>query len=189
MPRTRQTGPESQPVAASADNPGRRPTPGAPIDTSRPPGSERPDSALFRVFLATGTDAVTAYTATREMEITAGQNVANSIVAQLGVQIQAVATRIGEVETNLKSDLATVKTDLAGVKTDMATVKTDLAGVKTDVAGVKTDVAVRQERGPPDLGRPLPGGSDAHRRGHPSLRRLNGKAAPTVGRGLSAQLR
>ena len=142
MPRTRQTGPESQPVAASADNPGRRPTPGAPIDTSRPPGSERPDSALFRVFLATGTDAVTAYTATREMEITAGQNVANNIVAQLGVQIQAVATRIGEVETNLKSDLATVKTDLAGVKTDMATVKTDLAGVKTDVAGVKTDVAV-----------------------------------------------
>ena len=145
MPQTRQTDPASQPVAASADNPGRRPTPGAatgaPIDTSRPPGSERPDSALFRVFLATGADAVTAYTATREMEITAGQNAANSIVAQLGVQIQAVVTRIGEVETNLKSDLATVKTDLAGVKTDVAVLKTDMAGVKTDVGVLKTDMA------------------------------------------------
>ena len=137
MPQTRQTGPASQPVAASADNPVRRPTPGAatgaPIDTSRPPGSERPDSALFRVFLATGADAVTAYTATREMEITAGQNAANSIVAQLGVQIQAVVTRIGEVETNLKSDLATVKTDLAAAKTDLGDVKTDVAVLKKEV--------------------------------------------------------
>ena len=78
------------------------------------------------MFLATGADAVTAYTATSEMEITAGQNAANSIVAQLGVQIQAVVTRIGEVETNLKSDLATVKTDLAGVKTDVAVLKKEV---------------------------------------------------------------
>ena len=92
------------------------------------------------MFLATGADAVTAYTAIRDMEITVGQNVANSIVAQLGVQIQAVATRIGEVETNLKSDLATVKSDLAMVKTDLAMVKTDLAMVKTDLATVKETV-------------------------------------------------
>ena len=115
----------------------RRPTPGAatgaPIDTYKLPGSERPDSALFRVFLATGADAVTAYTATREMEITVGQNVANSIVAQLGVQIQAVVTRIGEVETNLKSELATVKTDTAVLKTDLAGVKTDVAVLKKEV--------------------------------------------------------
>ena len=140
MPRIQQTDPESQPVAASADNPARRPTPGIATDTPRPPEFERPDSALFRVFLATGADAVTAYTAIRDMEITVGQNVANSIVAQLGVQIQAVATRIGEVETNLKSDLATVKSDLAMVKTDLAMVKTDLAMVKSDLATVKETV-------------------------------------------------
>ena len=145
MPRIQQTDPESQPVAASADNPARRPTPGIATDTPRPPEFERPDSALFRVFLATGADAVTAYTAIRDMEITVGQNVANSIVAQLGVQIQAVATRIGEVETNLKSDLATVKSDLAMVKTDLAMVKTDLAMVKTDLAMVKTDLATVKE--------------------------------------------
>ena len=142
MPRIQQTDPESQPVAASADNPARRPTPGIATDTPRLPEFERPDSALFRVFLATGTDAVTAYTAIRDMETTVGQNVVNSVVAQLGVQIQAVATRIGEVETNLKSDLATVKTDLAAVKTDLSAAKTDLGDVKTDVAVLRKEVCL-----------------------------------------------
>lgn len=67
------------------------------------------------------------------MEITVGQNVVNSVVAQLGVQMQAVATRIGEVETNLKSELTTVKTDLAAVKTDLGDVKTDVAVLKKEV--------------------------------------------------------
>ena len=133
MPRIQQTDPESQPVAASADNPARRPTPGIATDTPRPPEFERPDSALFRVFLATGADAVTAYTASRDIEMTVGQNVANSIVAQLGVQIQAVATRIGEVETNLKSDLATVKSDLATVKETVGTLGTEVAVLKREV--------------------------------------------------------
>ena len=101
--------------------------------TPRPPEFERPDSALFRVFLATGADAVTAYTASRDIEMTVGQNVANSIVAQLGVQIQAVATRIGEVETNLKSDLATVKSDLATVKETVGTLGTEVAVLKREV--------------------------------------------------------
>ena len=92
------------------------------------------------MFLATGADAVTAYTAIRDIEITVGQNVANSIVAQLGVQIQAVATRIGEVETNLKSDLATVKSDLAMVKTDLATVKETVGTLGTAVAVLKREV-------------------------------------------------
>ncbi len=140
MPRIQQTDPESQPVAASADNPARRPTPGIATDTPRPPEFERPDSALFRVFLATGADAVTAYTAIREIEMTVGQNVANSVVAQLGVQIQAVATRIGEVETNLKSDLATVKSDLATVKSDLATVKGTVGTLGTEVAVLKREV-------------------------------------------------
>ena len=119
------------------------------------------------------------------MEIAAGQNVVNSVVAQLGVQMQAVATRIGEVETNLKSDLATVKTDLAAVKTDLVAVKTDLAVVKTDLGDVKTDVAVLKKEvrliwAGLFLAVPTP-----HRRGHPSLRRLNGKPAPTGSSGLS----
>ena len=85
------------------------------------------------MFLATGADAVTAYTASRDIEMTVGQNVANSIVAQLGVQIQAVATRIGEVETNLKSDLATVKSDLATVKETVGTLGTEVAVLKREV--------------------------------------------------------
>ena len=68
MPRIRQTDPESQPVAASADNPARQPTPGAATDTPNP--NDRIPRCC--VFLATGTDAVTADTAMKEMEATTG---------------------------------------------------------------------------------------------------------------------
>ena len=77
------------------------------------------------------------------------------------------------METNLKSELTTVKTDLAAVRTEKRP------------RGRQDRCGGPQERGPSDLGRPLPGGSDAHRRGHPSLRRLNGKPAPTGSSGLS----
>ena len=106
--------------------------PGAPTDTCKPPEPERSDRALFRVLLATGTDAVTAYTAIREMESTAGHNV----VVQLGAQIQTLATQIQALATTLgrvENSLDTVKTDVETVKTDVQTVKTEVAVLKREV--------------------------------------------------------
>ena len=65
------------------------------------------------------------------MEATAGQNVVNSVVAQLGVQIQAVATRIGEVEKNLKAELTTVKADVGTVRTDLKTVRESVGALNS----------------------------------------------------------
>ena len=83
-----------------------------------PDASSAPSGALFRSLLATGMDAAAAYTAVREMESTAGQNV----VTQLGAQIQSLATTLARVESGL-----------AAIKTDVATVKTDVAVLKREV--------------------------------------------------------
>ena len=138
LARTQQTDPASRPVAPSADNPGRRPTPGAapgaPTGTYKLPEPERPECALFQVFLATGSDAATAYTAIREMESTAGHNV----VVQLGAQIQTLATQI----QTLASQIQALGTALDRVENSLETVKTEVQTVKTEVQTVKTEVAV-----------------------------------------------
>ena len=91
------------------------PQPARPLPTA----SDAPGSALFRALLAAGADAVTAYTAMGEVMSIAGQ----SVTAQLGAQIQAVATTLDGVQAGLrevKADLREVKADLAGVRTDVA---------------------------------------------------------------------
>ena len=141
MPRTHQDVPESQPPTASGGVARQESVPDADVETLAPPASAAADNALFRALLAAGADAVTAYTAVREMESTAGQNVVVQLGAQvqaLGGQVQALATQVQALATTLDR----VIHDLAIVKAEVAEVKAEVAEVKSDVAGVKTEVAV-----------------------------------------------
>ncbi|MYI40254.1 MAG: hypothetical protein F4023_13245 [Acidobacteria bacterium] len=66
-----------------------------------------------------------AYTAVREMESMAGQ----SVVTQLGAQIQGLATTLERLENRLEN----VETRLETLKTDVATLTTDVAVLKREV--------------------------------------------------------
>ena len=120
MARTEQHAAESRPPAPSGDSPRRRPGESV-VETPGPPGSGPVGGALFRALLAAGVEPAAAYTAVREMESMAGQ----SVVTQLGAQIQGLAatldrmeTRLENVETRLES-LETLKTDVAVLKREV----------------------------------------------------------------------
>jgi len=128
MARTQQHAAESKPPAPSGDSPGRRPGDSV-VETPGPPGSGPAGGALFGALLAAGVDPAAAYTAVREMESMAGQ----SVVAELGAQIQSFA---GEVS----SDLQEVKSRLSGVESCLPEVRSDVAVLKNDVAVLKKEV-------------------------------------------------
>lgn len=130
MARTQQHAAESKPSAPSDDSPRRRPGDSV-VETPGPPGSGPAGGALFRALLAAGVDPTATYTAVREMESMAGQ----SVVAELGAQIQSFA---GEV----RNDLQEVKSRLSGVESGLTEVRSDMAVLKNDVAVLKNDVAV-----------------------------------------------
>ena len=121
MARTQQHAAESKPPAPSGDSPGRHPGDSV-VETPGPPGSGPAGGALFRALLAAGVDPAAAYTAVREMESMAGQ----SVVAELGAQIQSFA---GEV----RSDLQEVKSRLSGVESGLTEVRSDVAVLKKEV--------------------------------------------------------
>ena len=113
MARTQQHAAESQPPAPSGGSPPRRPG-HSDVETSAPPGSGPEGGALFRALLAAGVEPAAAYTAVREMESMAGQ----SVVTQLGAQIQGLATTLERLENRLK-DLETLKSDVAVLKREV----------------------------------------------------------------------
>lgn len=127
MARTQQHAAESQPAAPSGDSPRRRP--GDPdVETPGPPDSGPAGGALFRALLAAGVEPAAAYTAVREMESMAGQ----SVVTQLGAQIQGLATTLERLENRLQNvenrleNLETLKTDVATLTTDVAVLKREV---------------------------------------------------------------
>ena len=124
MARTQQHAAESGPPAPSGDSPGRRPGDSV-VETPGPPGSGSTGGALFRALLAAGVEPAAAYTAVREMESMAGQ----SVVTQLGAQIQGLATTLERLENRLEN----VETRLETLKTDVATLTTDVAVLKREV--------------------------------------------------------
>jgi len=120
MARTEQHAAESRPPSPSGDSPRRRPGESV-VETPGPPGSGPTGGALFHALLAAGVDPAAAYTAVREMESMAGQ----SVVTQLGAQIQGLATtldrmatRLENVETRLEN-LETLKADVAVLKREV----------------------------------------------------------------------
>ena len=120
MARTQQHAAESQPAAPSGDSPRRRPgDPG--VETPGPPNSGPAGGALFRALLAAGVEPAAAYTAVREMESMAGQ----SVVTQLGAQIQGLATTLERLENRLQNvenrlaNLETLKTEVAVLKREV----------------------------------------------------------------------
>ena len=82
--------------------------------------------------LAAGVEPAAAYTAVREMESMAGQ----SVVTQLGAQIQGLATTLERLENRLDDRLQNVENRLANLET----LKTDVATLTTDVAVLKREV-------------------------------------------------
>lgn len=126
MARTQQHAAESQPPAPSGDSP--RELPGdSDIEPLAPPGSPA-GGALFRALLAAGVAPAAAYTAVREMESMAGQ----SVVTQLGAQIQGLATTLDRVANRLDNVEKRLE-DLDVLKTDVALLKTDVAVLKREV--------------------------------------------------------
>ena len=124
MARTQQHAAESQPAAPSGDSPRRRPgDPG--VETPGPPNSGPAGGALFRALLAAGVEPAAAYTAVREMESMAGQ----SVVTQLGAQIQGLATTLERLENRLDDRLQNVENRLANLET----LKTEVAVLKREV--------------------------------------------------------
>lgn len=124
MARTQQHAAEPKPPARSGDSPPRRPGDSV-VGTPGPPGSGSTGGALFRALLAAGVEPAAAYTAVREMESMAGQ----SVVTQLGAQIQGLATTLERLENRLEN----VETRLETLKTDVATLTTDVAVLKREV--------------------------------------------------------
>ena len=120
MARTQHHPAESQPPAPSGGSPSRRPG-DSDVGTSAPPGSGPEGGALFRSLLAAGVEPAAAYTAVREMESMAGQ----SVVTQLGAQIQGLATTLERLENRLEN-LETLKTDVATLTTDVAVLKREV---------------------------------------------------------------
>ena len=114
MARTEQHAAESQPRAPSGGSPPRRPG-HSDVGTSAPPDSGPEDGALFRALLTAGVEPAAAYTAVREMESMAGQ----SVVTQLGAQIQALADRLENRLENVEKRLETLKTDVAVLKREV----------------------------------------------------------------------
>ena len=131
MAPTQQHAAESQPPAPSGDAPRRRPGDSV-VETPGPPGSGPAGGALFRAMLTAGVEPAAAYTAVREMESMAGQ----SVVTQLGAQIQALATTLERLENRLEDRLANVEDRLANVENRLANLET----LKTDVAVLKREV-------------------------------------------------
>ena len=123
MARTQQHAAESQRPTPSGDSP--RKLPGdSDVETLGPPGSPA-GGALFRALLAAGVDPAAAYTAVREMESMAGQ----SVVTQLGAQIQGLATTLERLENRLEDRLQNVENRLANLET----LKTEVAVLKREV--------------------------------------------------------
>ena len=131
MARTQQHPAESQPPAPPGGSPSRRPG-DSDAGTSAPPGSGPEGGALFRALLAAGVDPAAAYTAVREMESMAGQ----SVVTQLGTQIQGLATTLERLENRIEDRLENVENRLENLET----LKTDVATLTTDVAVLKREV-------------------------------------------------
>ena len=124
MARTQQHAAESQPAAPSGDSPRRRPgDPG--VETPGPPNSGPAGGALFRALLTAGVEPAAAYTAVREMESMAGQ----SVVTQLGEQIQGLATTLERLENRLDDRLQNVENRLANLET----LKTEVAVLTREV--------------------------------------------------------
>ena len=131
MARTQQHAAESNPPAPSGDSPRRRPGDSG-VETPGPPDSGPAGGALFRALLAAGVEPAAAYTAVREMESMAGQ----SVVTQLGAQIQGLATTLERLENRLEDRLQNVENRLENLET----LKTDVATLTTDVAVLKREV-------------------------------------------------
>ena len=127
MARTQQHAAEPKPPAPSGDSSPRRPGDSV-VETTGPPGSGSAGGALFRALLAAGVEPAAAYTAVREMESMAGQ----SIVTQLGAQIQGLATTLDRMAIRLEN----VETRLENVETRLENLET----LKTDVAVLKREV-------------------------------------------------
>ena len=78
--------------------------------------------------LAAGAEPAAAYTAVREMESMAGQ----SVVTQLGAQIQGLATTLERLENRLQNvenrlaNLETLKTDVAVLKREVRLIRAGL---------------------------------------------------------------
>jgi len=124
MARTQQHAAESQSPAPSGDSPRRHPDDSI-VETPGPPSSGTTGGALFRALLAAGVEPAAAYTAVREMESMAGQ----SVVTQLGAQIQGLATTLERLENRLEDRLENVEHRLANLET----LKTDVAVLKREV--------------------------------------------------------
>ena len=131
MARTQQHAAESNPPAPSRDSPRRHPG-DSDVETPGPPNSGPAGGALFRALLAAGVEPAAAYTAVREMESMAGQ----SVVTQLGAQIQGLATTLERLENRLEDRLQNVENRLENLET----LKTDVATLTTDVAVLKREV-------------------------------------------------
>ncbi len=124
MARTQQHAAESNPPAPSRDSPRRHPGDSG-VETPGPPDSGPAGGALFRALLAAGVEPAAAYTAVREMESMAGQ----SVVTQLGAQIQGLATTLERLENRLEDRLQNVENRLANLET----LKTEVAVLKREV--------------------------------------------------------
>ena len=131
MARTQQHAAEPKPPARSGDSPPRRPGDSV-VETPGPPGSGSTGGALFRALLAAGVEPAAAYTAVREMESMAGQ----SVVTQLGAQIQGLATTLDRMATRLEN----VEIRLENVENRLENVENRLANLTTDVAVLKREV-------------------------------------------------
>ena len=124
MARPQQHAAEPKPPARSGDSPPRRPGDSV-VETPGPPGSGSTGGALFRALLAAGVEPAAAYTAVREMESMAGQ----SVVTQLGAQIQGLATTLDRMATRLEN----VEIRLENVENRLANLTTDVAVLKREV--------------------------------------------------------
>ena len=128
MPPVRPDNPDSRPAGASGGDARQESAPArAAEERPAPPTTTPPANALFRTLLKGAGDAETAYTAAREIQSMAGQNVTTELVArmdvlqgrtdkaitELGARFEAaLKAAVTELGTELKAEIREVRTDL-----------------------------------------------------------------------------
>ena len=155
MPPVRPDNPDSRPAGAPGG--GARPE-SAPARAAEeqpaPPTTTPPANALFRILLKGAGDAETAYTATREIQSMAGQNVTTELVARMDVlqgQTDRATTETGGADGHVlegRTDKATTELGArfeAALKAAVTELRTDL---NSAVREVRTDLnsALREVR-------------------------------------------
>ena len=148
MPSVRPDNPDSHPAGASGGGARQGSAPArAAEEQPAPPTTTPPANALFHILLKGAGDAETAYTATREIQSMAGQNVTTELVARM----DTLRARTDKATTELTARMDKATTELGArfevaLKAAVTELRTELKSAVREVrTDLRAEIAVRAD--------------------------------------------